>query len=114
PAITGLATHDVQIDANGLAWIVGADGTAAYDVTDPVHPRLVARTDEKIKNSGQLGVPGPDPVFGIGGAGQTPIALIHHNSLRFGELGRGRGKDKGTLITPGGRAAAERAKRTKR
>src|SRR4051794_16744948 len=80
PDITGLATHDVQIDSRGLAWIVGADGTAAYDVTDPVNPKLVARTDENIKNSGQLGVPGPLPVFDsepfntqIGGKGETPI-----------------------------------------
>jgi hypothetical protein len=74
------------VDRNGLAWVVGADGTAAYDVTDPVHPREVARTDPSIKNSGQLGVPGPDPVFGIGGAGENPIDLIHHTSLRLGTL----------------------------
>ena len=83
PAITSIATHDVQVDGEGLAWIVGGDGSAAYDVTDPVNPRLVARTDENIKNSGQLGFPGPDPVFGIGGRGETPIDLIHHDSLRF-------------------------------
>ena len=41
------------------------------------------RTDESIKNSGQLGLPGPDPVFGIGGEGETPIDLIHHNSLHY-------------------------------
>src|SRR3954469_23203252 len=41
PPITGLASHDVQVDAKGLAWIVGADGSAAYDVKDPVHPKLV-------------------------------------------------------------------------
>src|SRR4051794_3840926 len=86
PDITGLASHDVQVDGRGLAWIVGADGTAAYDVSDPVNPVQVARTDEAIKNSGQLGVPGPDPVFGIGGEGETPIDLIHHNSLRLGTL----------------------------
>jgi hypothetical protein len=86
PDITGLASHDVQVDGRGLAWIVGADGTAAYDVTDPVNPVQVARTDESIKNSGQLGVPGPDPVFGLGGEGETPIDLIHHNSLRLGTL----------------------------
>jgi hypothetical protein len=83
PAITGLATHDVQVDAAGLAWIVGADGSAAYDVRDPLNPKMVMRTDENITNSGQLGFPGPDPVFGIGGKGETPIDLIHHDSLRF-------------------------------
>jgi hypothetical protein len=83
PAITSIATHDVQVDGQGLAWIVGGDGSAAYDVRDPLNPRMVMRTDENIKNSGQLGFPGPDPVFGIGGEGETPIDLIHHDSLRF-------------------------------
>jgi len=83
PPITSIATHDVQVDGQGLAWIVGGDGSAAYDVTDPLKPRMVMRTDENIKNSGQLGFPGPDPIFGIGGKGETPIDLIHHDSLRF-------------------------------
>jgi hypothetical protein len=83
PAITGFATHDVQVDRRGLAWIAGAEGTAAYDVSNPLKPRMVMRTDRSIKNSGQLGFPGPDPVFGIGGEGETPIDLIHHNSLRY-------------------------------
>ena len=83
PVITSIATHDVQVDEQGLAWIVGGDGSAAYDVKDPLNPKLVMRTDENIKNSGQLGFPGPDPVFGIGGQGETPIDLIHHDSLRF-------------------------------
>ena len=83
PAITDITTHDVQVDSKGLAWIVGGGGTAAYDVTDPTKPKMVIRTDENITNSGQLGFPGPDPVFGIGGKGETPIDLIHHDSLRF-------------------------------
>jgi hypothetical protein len=105
PDITSIASHDVQVDARGLAWIVGGGGTAAYDVSDPVNPRMVARTDETITNSGQLGFPGPDPVFGIGGAGETPIDLIHHNSLRLGELERGGGTTGtriGTNKSPGG------------
>jgi hypothetical protein len=84
PAITDIATHDVQVYGEGLAWIVGGGGTAAYDVRDPLNPRMVMRSDEHITNSGQLGFPGPDPVFGIGGKGETPIDLIHHDSLRFG------------------------------
>lgn len=90
PDITGLATHDVQVDATGIAWIVGAEGTAGYDVTDPLNPKLVARTDEAIKNSGQLGMPRTpeDPIFGLtfGGDGENPIDLIHHNSLRLGTV----------------------------
>ena len=84
PEITGISTHDVQVDGSGLAWIAGGDGTAAYDVSNPLKPRLVMRTDPSIVNSGQLGLPGPDPVFGLGGEGETPIDLIHNNSLRFG------------------------------
>ena len=82
PHVTGFATHDVQVDGQGLAWIVGYEGTAAYDTSeDPLNPRLVATT--RIANSGQLGLPGPDPVFGLGGKGETPLDYIHHNSLRF-------------------------------
>ena len=51
--------------------------------SDPLNPKMVMRTDETIMNSGQLGFPGPDPVFGIGGEGETPIDLIHHDSLRL-------------------------------
>ena len=36
---------------------------------------MVMRTDESITNSGQLGFPG--------GEGETPIDLIHHNSLHY-------------------------------
>jgi LVIVD repeat len=59
-----IGTHDVQVDAAGLAWVAGGRGTAAYDVTDPVHPRLVKRTDRR-------GSRGPLNNF------------IHHNSLRL-------------------------------
>jgi hypothetical protein len=94
PDITGLTTHDVQVDSDGLAWIVGAEGTAAYDVTDPVHPKLVMRTDEAVKNSGQLGFPTvevPDnpatgEIYFVGGNGENPIDLIHHDSLRLGTV----------------------------
>ena len=89
PPITGISSHDVQVDGDGLAWIVGGDGSAAYDVRDPLNPKLVMRTDENIVNSGQLGFPGPDPVFGIGGKGETPIDLIHHDSLRFHKKRKG-------------------------
>ena len=81
PHITGFASHDVQVDGQGLAWIVGYEGTAGYDVTDPLNPVLVATTS--IRNSGQLGLPGPDPIFGLGGKGETALDYIHHDSLRF-------------------------------
>ena len=31
-------THDVHIDAAGIAWVTGEDGTFGYDVTDPLNP----------------------------------------------------------------------------
>jgi hypothetical protein len=59
-------THDVQVDASGLAWVAGSRGTAAYDVTDPAHPRLRIHTDRR----GAVG-PWND--------------VIHHNSLRVSD-----------------------------
>jgi hypothetical protein len=59
-----LGTHDVQVDGSGLAWVAGSNGTAAYDVSNPVRPRLVRRTDRR-------------------GAGPPLNDLIHHNSLRL-------------------------------
>lgn len=50
-------THDLQVDATGLAWMVGSRGFAALDTTDPVNPVTVTRHDP-----GSLG--------------------YHHNSLR--------------------------------
>jgi hypothetical protein len=101
PDITGAATHDVQIDGTGLAWIVGYQGSEAFDVSDPLNPRPVMRTDPAVQNTGviQPGVVPPsanpnddkvitDPLFGItvGGSGDTPIDFIHHDSLRFDPL----------------------------
>lgn len=62
-AASGMSSHDVQIDSRGLAWVAGGNGTAAYDTTDPVRPRLVTRTDRR-------GSRGPYNDF------------LHHNSLR--------------------------------
>jgi hypothetical protein len=56
-------THDVQVDASGLAWVAGSRGTAAYDVTDPAHPRLRIHTDRR-------------------GAFAPWNDVIHHNSVR--------------------------------
>ena len=65
-AATGLSSHDVQVDSRGLAWVTGGNGTAAYDTTNPVRPRLVTRTDRR-------GGEGPYNDF------------IHHNSLRISD-----------------------------
>ena len=73
--VTGnIATHDVQVDDEGLAWIAGFDGTAAYDTSDPLHPRLVYRTDETGK-SRYIDEPTND--------GKSLNDFIHHNSMRM-------------------------------
>ena len=72
--IAGLATHDVQVDSEGLAWIVGFNGTAAYNVDDPLNPRLIYRTDDTAK-SRYAEEPNND--------GKTLNDFIHHNSLRL-------------------------------
>jgi hypothetical protein len=103
PVNTGTATHDVQVDGTGLAWIVGYQGTAAYDVTDPLHPKLVARSDEKVRNTDEAGLPSidvpDDPIFHfghiIGGDGSGPLDFIHHDSLRLGTVA-GKDDPKGT------------------
>jgi hypothetical protein len=66
-------THDVHIDAAGIAWVTGEDGTFGYDVSDPVNPVLNYRSDPSIRNTGG-GLPGDD--------GSSPLDFLHHNSLR--------------------------------
>jgi hypothetical protein len=73
-ATAALASHDVQFDRHGLAWIAGYGGTAAYDVSDPLAPRLVYRTDEQGR-SGYAEDPAND--------GKSLNDFIHHNSLRI-------------------------------
>ena len=63
-AAGSMGTHDVQVDGSGLAWVAGGNGTAAYDVSNPVRPRLVKRTNRR--------------------GSRPPLNdLIHHNSLRL-------------------------------
>lgn len=62
PPITGWATHDVNVDSANFVWIVGAGGTAAYSIADPLRPVLVGKTDF---------------------TGTTGLNdFIHHNSIR--------------------------------
>jgi hypothetical protein len=72
-ATGGLASHDVQVDSEGLAWVVGGGGTASYDTTDPRKPKLVHRTNEQGKS-----VYGVEPTDG-----KALNDFIHHNSLRL-------------------------------
>ena len=73
----GLATHDVQFDRAGHALIVGAGGTTIYNVTNPLAPLLLARTDSKGQS---------DYAQDFGADGSTLNDLIHHNSHRLPEL----------------------------
>src|SRR5688500_15791234 len=78
PAGGGLVTHDVQVDGDGLVWVVGFGGTAAYRLPAKYDGKrlgyLVAQTDETgqstyLKEAGL-------------GDGNSPNDYIHHNSLR--------------------------------
>jgi hypothetical protein len=67
--------HDVQFDGAGNALISGMGGVAAYDVTDPLNPRLVYRTEDASK-SRYFQTLGNDD-------GSTVNDYIHHNSMRL-------------------------------
>lgn len=70
----GLATHDVQFDRAGRALIVGAGGTTIWNVTNPLLPLLVAKTNDEGKS---------DYGEDFGADGGTLNDLIHHNSMRL-------------------------------
>jgi hypothetical protein len=72
-ATGGLASHDVQVDSEGLAWVVGGGGTASYDVSDPRKPKLVHHTNEQGKSRY-----GAEPTDG-----KALNDFIHHNSMRL-------------------------------
>lgn len=72
-ATMGLASHDVQFDAEGNALVSGAGGVAAYNVKDPENPKLVYRTDDSSKS--RYGIEPND--------GSTLNDFIHHNSMRL-------------------------------
>jgi hypothetical protein len=73
PLPGGGFTHDVEVDAWGIAWVTGEDGTFGYDTTDPLAPVLRYRSDPSIVNSGG-GLPGDD--------GSGPLDFLHHNLKR--------------------------------
>lgn len=78
PAGGDVATHDVQIDGNGLAWVVGFGGAAAYKVPASYDGsslgKLVAQTDERGLSTymSELGL----------GDGSNPNDYVLHNSHR--------------------------------
>lgn len=78
PAYGGIATHDVQVDGNGLAWVVGFGGAAAYKIPKNYDGtslgKLVAQTDERGLSTymDEIGL----------GDGSKPNDFILHNSYR--------------------------------
>ena len=81
PSTVGDTGHDWDIDAAGIAWHVGLDGTTAYDVTDPFHPVVLNTTD----------------AHGVYAEDNEWNTFIHHNSMRpfadrFGNRSTSRGR----------------------
>ena len=89
----GWGTHDVQVDEAGYAWVVGGDGTVAFDVREGqypapgatgkaalLQPKLVARTGSAALNDGDAfdDPAAPDPE----NSKDTLNDFIHHNSWR--------------------------------
>jgi hypothetical protein len=70
-------THDVFVDAKGIAWVTGEDGIFGYDVGDPVNPKLLYRSDENLVNSGNSGPSNPDE------AETGRLDFLYHNSMRL-------------------------------
>ena len=68
-------THDVQFDSQGLAWVAGAGGTVAYDVSDPRKPKRRFRTNKRGVSRMLTG-------GATDGSGYNDF--LHHNSLRRG------------------------------
>jgi hypothetical protein len=80
----GWSTHDVQVDDAGIAWVVGGDGTIAFDVNEGAYgpdnlkdPVVVARTGPNAVADTDL-----DTLPYSNGRGDTVNDFIHHNSWR--------------------------------
>jgi hypothetical protein len=73
----GIATHDVQVDPNGYAWIAGFNGTVAYKIPKNYEGedlKPVTRTNRQAESTYM-------DEFGLGD-GSNYNDFIHHNSLR--------------------------------
>ena len=77
-ATGGLVVHDVQQDGNGLYWIAGFDGTAAYQIPADYDGRNLGTLVVRTNKDGESRY---DQTFGIDD-GSTYNDYIHHNSLR--------------------------------
>ena len=78
PAYGEAATHDVQVDGNGLPWVVGFGGAVAYKLPKNYDGnglgKIVSQTDERGLSTyfAELGI----------GDGSNPNDFILHNSYR--------------------------------
>ena len=78
PAGGGIVSHDVQVDGDGLVWVAGFGGTAAYRLPEGYDGtglgELVAKTNDQGESTyiTELGA----------GDGSKYNDFIHHNSLR--------------------------------
>jgi hypothetical protein len=93
PSAVGYLGHDWDVDGAGVAWHVGWEGLAAYDVSDPTSPRVLNTSDE----------------HGLNGSEWNNFIL--HNSIRpnaeeFGRKGHGKGGPR-VLRTKGGPSLAK-------
>ena len=71
-----IAVHDVQVDANGLAWVVGFGGAVAYEIPDDYDGTdlgvEVARTNEEgFSTYGDL--------FGLGDGNEFNDYILHNS-----------------------------------
>lgn len=93
PSAVGYLGHDWDVDEVGIAWHVGWEGLAAYDVSDPLNPVVLNTSDEN----------------GLNGSEWNNFIL--HNSLRpnAGRFGLGApGEDGPATSNPGLERARER------
>ena len=86
----GWGTHDVQVDDAGYAWVVGGNGTIAFDTRPGSYgednlltPTVVARTGPDALNDGDFScADSDDPTLDCEDSGNTNNDFIHHNSWR--------------------------------
>ena len=74
----GLVVHDVQLDGDGLYWIAGFNGTAAYRIPAGYDGSTLG---ELVVTTNALGRSRYAETFGVDD-GSTYNDFIHHNSLR--------------------------------
>jgi hypothetical protein len=76
----GWAVHDVQVDAAGIAWAVGGNGTVAFDARPGAYGPANLKTPTVLASTGEDAFDGGR---GVGTAdGGTVNDFIHHNSYR--------------------------------